>query len=80
MSRLSERMNFAKIVLCELSHQPLRRTELETRALHHGGTPASFEGIFRYLTQDGFVAKTEQKHCSTYTLTEKGAKLLEAIA
>jgi predicted transcriptional regulator len=79
LRRLTERMNLAKIVLRELSRQPLCRTEIEQRTVRKAGTHASFEGIFRYLVQGGYVQKSEPKHRAEYVLTEKGAKLLEAI-
>jgi predicted transcriptional regulator len=79
MRRLAERMNLAKTVLKELSHQPLCRTELEQRTVRKAGTHATFEGIFRYLTEGGYVQKSGQKHRANYIITEKGTKLLEAI-
>jgi predicted transcriptional regulator len=79
MRRLNDRMELAKIVLKELSKERLCRTELENRTIRKRGTHATFEGIFRYLIQSGYIQKAEQKHRSTYVLTEKGAKLLEAI-
>lgn len=79
MRCLTERMNLAKTVLRELSRQPLCRTELEQRTVKKAGTHATFEGIFRYLTQGGFVVKSEAKHRANYVITEKGGKLLEAI-
>jgi hypothetical protein len=79
MKRLTERMNLAKTVLTELSCQPLCRTELEGRTIRRNGTHASFEGIFRYLVQGGYVQKIEPKHRSNYLITKKGTKLLEAI-
>jgi predicted transcriptional regulator len=79
MRRLTERMDLAKIVLKELNRQPLCRTRLEQLTVRKAGTHASFEGIFRYLVQDGYVQKSGPKHRAAYMLTEKGAKLLEAI-
>jgi predicted transcriptional regulator len=79
MRRLSDRMNLAKTVLKELSRQPLCRTELEMRTVRRVGTHATFDGILRYLIQGGYVQKTEPKHRANYMVTEKGAKLLEAI-
>jgi predicted transcriptional regulator len=73
-------MNLAKTVLKELSRQPLCRTELEQRVIRKAGTHATFEGIFRYLNEGGYVQKTEPRHRANYQLTEKGSKLLEAIA
>jgi len=79
MRRLTERMHLAKIVLKELDRQPLCRTELEKRTVKKSGTHATFEGIFRYLIQSGYVRKSEQKHRAAYVITEKGAKFLEAL-
>jgi predicted transcriptional regulator len=79
MKCLTERMNLAKIVLRELNRQPRCRTEIELRTVRKAGTHAAFEGIFRYLVQGGYVQKSEAKHRAEYVLTEKGAKLLEAI-
>ena len=79
MRRLNDRMDLAKTVLRELSKEHLCRTELENRTVRKKGTHATFEGIFRYLIQGGYIQKGEQKHRSKYVLTEKGVKLLEAI-
>jgi DNA-binding PadR family transcriptional regulator len=79
MRRLNERMDLAKTVLKELTKEQLSRTELENRTVRKKGTHATFEGIFRYLIQAGYIEKMEQKHRSNYQVTEKGVKLLEAI-
>jgi predicted transcriptional regulator len=80
MKGLTERMNLAKVTLKELSKQPLSRTELEMYTVRKAGTPAIFEGIIRYLTQEGYIQKSEAKHRAKYVITEKGIKLLEALA
>ena len=79
MRRLTERMHLAKTVLKELSRESLCRTELEKRTVCKFGTHATFEGIFRYLVQGGYIVKSEQKHRADYVITEKGAKFLEAL-
>jgi len=79
MRRLTERLHLAKTVLKELNRQQLCRTELEKRTVRKFGTHATFEGIFRYLVQNGYVVKSEQKHRAPYALTERGAKFLEAL-
>jgi len=79
MRRLTDRMHLAKTVLKELNKQPLCRTELEKRTVKKTGTHATFEGIFRYLVQSGYVQKSEQKHRAAYVITERGAKFLEAL-
>jgi len=77
--RLTDRMALARTVLKELSRQPLFRTELEKRTVSKVGTHATFESIFRYLVQGGYVQKSQEKHRAKYIITEKGTKLLEAI-
>jgi predicted transcriptional regulator len=72
-------MPLARTVLKELSRQPLFRTELEKRTVRKVGTHATFESIFRYLVQNGYVQKSQEKHRAEYIITEKGTKLLEAI-
>ena len=79
MRRLTDRMHLAKTVLKELNRQPLCRTELEKRTVKKSGTHATFEGIFRYLVQSGYVQKSEQKHRAAYMITERGTKFLEAL-
>jgi DNA-binding PadR family transcriptional regulator len=79
MKNLTERMDLAKTVLHELSRQPLYRTELEQRTTRKAGTHATFEGIFHYLVEGGYIKKSEQKHRAKYIITEKGTKLLGAI-
>ncbi len=79
MRRLNDRMELAKTVLRELSKEHICRTELENRTVRKNGTHATFEGIFRYLLQGGYIQKSNQNHRANYVLTEKGAKLLEAI-
>jgi predicted transcriptional regulator len=79
MRRLTERMHLAKTVLRELNRQPLCHTELEKRTVRRIGTHATFEGMFRFLVQGGYVQKSEQKHRAAYVITEKGAKFLEVI-
>jgi DNA-binding PadR family transcriptional regulator len=72
-------MALARTVLKELSRRPLFRTELEKRTVRKVGTHATFESIFRYLVQNGYVQKSQEKHRAEYIITEKGTKLLEAI-
>jgi len=79
MRRLTERMQLAKTVLRELSRQPLCRTELEKRTVRRCGTHATFEGMFRFLVQGGYVEKSEPRHRAAYAITEKGAKFMEVI-
>jgi DNA-binding PadR family transcriptional regulator len=77
---LQERLRLARIVLAELSRQPLRRTELEKRTIRKCGTHSKFEGIFRYLCQNGYVEKSSSEHTAPYSITEKGKKFLEGLA
>ena len=79
MRKLHERLHLAKIVLTELRKASLGRTELEKRTVKKFGTHATFENIFRFLIQNGYVQKNEQKHRAPYVVTEKGRKLLEGL-
>ncbi|MEM3731718.1 MAG: hypothetical protein QW667_07310 [Candidatus Bathyarchaeia archaeon] len=79
MRNLGKRLKLAKIVLSELNRQPLCRTELEKRTIKKFGTHAAFEGIFRFLIQNGYVQKSSPEHRAPYMLTEKGLKFLEGL-
>lgn len=70
----------AKIILHELSRQPLSRTELEKRTIQKAGTThATFESVFGHLVQEGYVQKSSQKYRAKYVITDKGTQLLKAI-
>jgi DNA-binding PadR family transcriptional regulator len=79
MRRLRERLHLAKIVLNELRKSPLGRTELEKRTVRRCGTHGTFEGIFRFLVQNGYVEKSGREHRAPYIITERGRKLLEGL-
>jgi predicted transcriptional regulator len=69
----------AKIILHELSRQPLSRTELAKHTITKGGTPASFESTFSHLVYGGYVEKNSPKYRAKYVITPKGIKFLELI-
>ena len=77
MKRLNT--DLAKIILHELSHQPLSRTELAKRTITKSGTPATFESTFGNLVQEGYVQKSSANYRAKYVITEKGIKLLDVI-
>ena len=52
MRNLRERLCLAKVVLKELSRQPLCRTELEKRTVRKIGTHATFESIFHLYARN----------------------------
>jgi len=79
LRRLTERMNLASMILKDLSRCAMRRTDLEHNTLKCGGTHATFESIFYYLIQGGFIQKSSTRHLAKYAITEKGKKLLEAL-
>jgi len=76
---LQERLRLAKIVLSELERNPLRRTQLEKKTVMHCGTHSTFEGIFHYLKQNGYLEKAEAKHTAPYRITEKGRRFLGGL-
>ncbi|MFA5307088.1 MAG: hypothetical protein WC365_06585 [Candidatus Babeliales bacterium] len=83
MRRLTDRLNLAKSVLHELQIQQLSRTSLEQNVIRKfngvHATHATFEGIFRFLIQDEYIAKTAANHRALYAITEKGTKFLGAL-
>lgn len=76
---LRRRLNLAKIVLHELDKTPTNRTQLEKRATRKYGTHASFESIFHFLKESGYLEKTAERHRAPYRITEKGKRLLEGL-
>ena len=79
MRNLEERLRFAKVILHELSREPLSRSLLNKRFIEKSGTSATFEGIFKFLTQNCYVEKSGSAHRAPYCITEKGRKLLEGL-
>jgi len=76
---LRRRLDLAKIVLHELDKTPTSRTQLEKKATRKYGTHASFEGIFHFLKESGYLEKTTERHRAPYRITEKGKRLLEGL-
>jgi len=64
------------VILREVSRAPLSRTDLEKRVSQQGVSHACFEGIFRFLAEDGDVEKCGPEHRAHYRITEKGLKFL----
>jgi predicted transcriptional regulator len=56
----------AKHYLCRNWRKKITKTETSS---------ATFENIFRYLTQSGYVQKSSTAHRTKYVLTNKGVKL-----
>ena len=80
MRNLQERLKYAKVILYELSKEPLSRTILNKRFIQKSGTSSTFEGIFRFLIQNGYIEKSGSAHRAPYRITEKGAKFLEGLS
>ena len=73
MNDLKTRLGFARVVLRELSRGPLQHTVLEKRSRSRGEMSyACFEGIFRFLVEDGDVEKCGPEHNAPFRITEKG--------
>jgi len=77
---LEERLKYAKVILHELSREPLSRTLLNKRFIQQSGTSATFEGIFKFLIQSGYVEKSGSAHRASYCITEKGKKFLGGLS
>jgi DNA-binding PadR family transcriptional regulator len=69
----------AKVVLAQLSKEPLRRRDLHKRTLRQCGTPATFTSTLNYLKQQGHVEKMSTKHTAPYRITEKGMRFFEGL-
>jgi predicted transcriptional regulator len=80
MRSITARLENAKAVLAVLKRQATNRTMLEQAVVRNGyGTHATFEGIFKWLCNDGYIVKSERRHRSPYVITEAGEKLYEAL-
>jgi predicted transcriptional regulator len=73
---LKTRLEFARVVLRELSREPLSHTALEKRVIRGGVSYACFEGIFHFLVADGDIEKCGPEHRAPFRLTEKGQVFL----
>lgn len=70
----------AKIMLHELSRQPLGRTELEKRTIQKSDiTHAVFESTFKYLSCGGYVKKSSSEYRAKYVMTNKGLAMLAVL-
>lgn len=77
MNDLKVRLGFARVVLRELSRESLSRTVLEKRSCSRGEMSfACFEGIFRFLVEDGDIEKCGDEHRAPFRLTERGKAFL----
>jgi len=72
---LQGRLEFARVVLRELSRGPLSHTDLEKRSRGEMSY-ACFERIFRFLVEDGDVVKCGPEHTAPFRLTERGKACL----
>lgn len=79
MRDLQERLKYAKVILHELSIEPLSRTMLNKRFIEKSGTSAVFEGIFKFLVKNGYIQKSGSAHRAPYCITEKGRKFLGGL-
>lgn len=80
MQGLKQRLELASVILQELSREPLSRTALEKYVTKKGGTHATFEGIFKFLIQNGYVMKSGPEKRAPYCITEKGSRFLEGLS
>lgn len=71
-----ERLDVAKIILQELSREPLCRSVLSDRSNLKGVSHGSFEPAFTFLISDGDVAKCGVEHRAPFRVTEKGKAFL----
>jgi predicted transcriptional regulator len=79
VKNLEERLKYAKLILREVSCENLGRTALCKRFVQASGSPASFDGLMRFLVRNGFVEKSGSRHRAPYRLTERGRRFLEGL-
>jgi predicted transcriptional regulator len=79
MKKLKERLALAKIILYQLSRSDVSRSQLEKKAIIECGTHSTFEAIFQYLIENGYVEKTGREHRALYRITDKGKRFFEGI-
>lgn len=72
MRSLTDRLEFARVVLRALSRGPLSRTALEKSVIRGSVSHACFEGIFKFLVDDGDIEKCGVEHRAPFRITEKG--------
>ena len=79
MKRLTAEFKLIRVMLKELSCEPCRFSELESRVVAKTGTYATVNNILYFLRNSGFILKDESDRFSDYYLSEKGKLLLEAL-
>ncbi len=79
MKNLEERLKYAKVILREVSREPLGRTALCKRFVVASGSPASFDGIMRFLVRNGYIEKVLAEHRAPYRITDRGKRFLEGL-
>lgn len=80
MRNLEERLKYAKVILCAVSREPLGRTALCKRFVVASGSPASFDGLMRFLVRNGYIEKASSAHRAPYRVTDRGKRFLEGLA
>ncbi len=79
---LKEHVERIKLIVGELSRSSCSRVTLQERFTSKvsGGSPATFLYTFDFLAKNGYIKKAERIHRAPYVITERGQKLLEALA
>jgi predicted transcriptional regulator len=78
MADFKERLRFAQIILRKLNRMPTSRSNLERAT--YPSSRARFDNMFEFLSKEGYITKTGDEHRAPYSITEKGKKMLEALA
>jgi predicted transcriptional regulator len=78
MADFKERLRFAQTILRKLNRTPTSRSNLERST--YPSSRARFDTMFEFLSNEGYIIKTEDKYRAPYSITEKGKKMLEALS
>ena len=64
----------------EVSRGSCSLSVLETRVLTRAGTHATFQSLFYFLRDSGFITKSTSDHRAVNCISDKGRLLLEALS
>jgi hypothetical protein len=77
---LKEQLELAKVILHEVSREPVSFSVLEKRVLIKTGTYATVTCLIYFLRDLGFIVKGDCEFRAPYAISVKGRLLLEALS
>jgi hypothetical protein len=80
IKKLKTQLELAKVILREVSREPISFSLLEKRALVKAGTYATVTDLIYFLRDCGFIVKGPCEYRAPYHISVKGRLLLEALS